>query len=345
MQTIARILFVFVLASAMVSASFAAEDQKAEKSPEKEYVAVVNGEKITKKSLDQKLAYVQSRYASQGRRLQPQQLADVQKDIVERMVEKELLYQESKDLGITIEDEKVKGRLQQFQDKFPNKEKYQQQLDQLGYTEEMIRREIRENMAIQQLIEQEIASGIEVTDEDLQSYYDDNADQFTTPAKVKARHILVKTDKQADAADTEAAREKIEAIQKRVAEGEEFAEVAKEESECPSSDKGGDLGFFSKGRMVPPFEDAAFSMEPGEVSDIVETRFGYHLIKVEDKKEASQKSYEEVKENLRKQLENEKVKEAIGEYVAKLREDAEIEMNLPQAAESSGEGKETPEKG
>jgi peptidyl-prolyl cis-trans isomerase C len=104
------------------------------------------------------------------------------------------------------------------------------------------------------------------------------------PEQVHARHILVKVDPKADATQKAAARKKIEDIQKQLKNGEDFSELAKKASDCPSNAKGGDVGYFGRGQMVKPFEDAAFSLKPGEVSGIVETEFGLHLIKVMDKK-------------------------------------------------------------
>jgi peptidyl-prolyl cis-trans isomerase C len=337
MHRITLTVFVLLITALLASPGLSADSDKNGKNSETDVVAVVNGKNISQESLQQKLSFVEKRYASQGGQLSDEQLSMIKKDILERMIEKELLYQESKEAGISVGDEKVNSQLEQFKAKFPNDEAYQAQLSQLGYTEEMIRKEIRENMAIQELIEQEIASDIEISDTELKAYYDENTEQFTTPEQVKARHILVKTDQSDSEEQKKEAREEIEAIQKRLEEGEKFEELAKEESEGPSGKKGGDLGYFSKGRMVKPFEEAAFAMEPGNVSDIVETRFGFHLIKVEDKKPASKKGYEEVKKEIRQQIKNEKVKQSIDNYVSTLREKATIELKLPEAGKEESD--------
>ena len=332
MRILARTVIALTLALTLALPAFAADEKDAGKKESTDYVAIVNGTKIPYQSLEQKLNFVKQRYASQGQQLNEQQLNSIKQDIVDRMVEKELLYQKSQELGVEVDMDKVDSQINQFKKKFDDEKKYQQQLSQMGYTEQLLRSEIKQNLAIQKLIEEEIASKVALSDKELKKYYKNNTKEFETPAKVKARHILIKTESDASEADKKEAKQKIEAAQKRLEDGEKFAKVAKDASECPSSKKGGDLGFFSKGRMVKGFEDAAFAMEPGEVSDIVKTRFGYHLIKVEDKKPASQKSFEEVKGSLKKNMKNERVRKEMDSYLKNLKKEADIKMNLPDSA-------------
>lgn len=127
----------------------------------------------------------------------------------------------------------------------------------------------------------ELAKDLTISKSDLDKAYEENIARYTKPEQRHARHILVKVDQQASEGARKAAREKIEAALKRIRSGEDFAKVAKEVSEDTTAAKGGDLGWFSRGAMVAPFEEAVFSMNPGEVSDIVETPFGFHIIKLE----------------------------------------------------------------
>ena len=148
---------------------------------------------------------------------------------------------------------------------------------------------------------------------------------FKQPAQVKASHILIKVEPTADDAAKAAARKKIEEVRQKLTDGGDFAELAKEYSEGPSGPKGGDLGFFRRGQMVKPFEDAAFSMKINEVSAPVETRFGYHLIEVTDIKPEQTLAYADVKDKIAQRLKQEKIQEAAKVYVEK---DAKIEKLL-----------------
>ncbi len=338
MRILANTVVILSLAFLLASPACTADEKEAKTENQTDsYVAIVNGEKIPQERLDQKLSLIKKRAASSGQQLDESRLESIKEDMVNNMVEKELLYQKSQEIGIEVEPAAIDSQMQQFKQQFPDENQYKQQLSALGYTEELLRSEIETNMAIQKLIEQEIASDIEITDEELNAYYENNPDQFETPEQVKARHILIKTDAEADEAEKQAARKKIKELEKRIEEGEKFSEVAKEESECPSSERGGDLGYFSKGQMVKPFEEAAFSLAVGNVSDVVETRFGYHLIKAEDKKTASKKTFDEVKDQIKQQLEQQKVKEQLPSYVENLKEAGDVEINMPESSSPSPE--------
>jgi len=163
------------------------------------------------------------------------------------------------------------------------------------------------------------AEKITVTDKEVEEYYKTHKDRFREKEAVKASHILIKVDKDGDKKAWEAARKKAEEIRKKAAKGESFAELAREYSDDPGSkNKGGELGYFTKGRMVPEFENAAFSLKKGEISQPVKTAFGYHIIKVEDKKPAQQKKLSEVKETLKDELLKEKQKKAMNDIIKKL---------------------------
>ena len=143
---------------------------------------------------------------------------------------------------------------------------------------------------------------IQISDEEIISYYEYNMDTFSEPKKVKARHILFKLSETASEEKENEIRAKAESVLKEAREGEDFIALAKKYSEGPTKTKGGDLGYFSSGQMLKPFEEATFNMAPGQISDLVRTKFGYHIIKVEDVKEASTKPLDEVRAQILKTL-------------------------------------------
>lgn len=165
---------------------------------------------------------------------------------------------------------------------------------------EKVKVELASHMAATRVIE-----GIKVEDVDEKAFYDENPDLFAAKPQVSAKHVLV--DSEASAND----------IAKEIADGLSFEEAAKKYSTCPSKEQGGDLGYFSKGQMVPEFEKAAFEGEIGKVIGPVQTQFGYHLIKVEDKKEGSVMPFEQVQGQIHQQLIQSRQKEA---YDAKVKE-------------------------
>ena len=157
--------------------------------------------------------------------------------------------------------------------------------------------EAKKEILIKSYLKKEIEDQIKVTDDDVKKYYEANKDKFKEPEKINVSHILV---------DTEAEAKDILA---KLKGGADFAALAKEKSKCPSKDKGGDLGLLSKGQTVPEFEQAAFALQPGQLSDVVKTQFGYHIIKVTGKQPEKSMAYDEVKDQLKQMLVADKQKE------------------------------------
>lgn len=174
--------------------------------------------------------------------------------------------------------------------------------------------EAKKNL-LQQYAVDKVVEGADATEAEAKDYYEKNTQAFVTPEEVRARHILVKEEDEA------------RKIADEIKMGKDFEEAASEHSACPSKAKGGDLGFFTAGKMVPEFDKVAFALEVGELSHIVKTQFGYHLIRVEEKKEASVKPFDEVKDQVIQYLNRQKKTLKYTEYTSKLREGASIEVN------------------
>jgi peptidyl-prolyl cis-trans isomerase C len=186
----------------------------------------------------------------------------------------------------------------------------------------------RDNFLANEYIKREVAGKITVPENEIKAYYDSHPDEFKKPEMIRARHILVKVEPSASQNDKEKAKEKATDILKKIKAGDNFEKLADDLSDDPGSkSKGGDLGFFSRGRMVKQFEDAAFSLKPGETSGIVETQFGYHIIKVEEKKDASTEPYDAVKDKISQKLIQERVKTKVAEFLDKAMKDAKVEMH------------------
>lgn len=299
-----------------------------DKKPSDEKVAVVNGVVIARIQFDKELKVHLERVSRQGRQITDDQMEELKKDILEGLIEREVLYQESQKAGIKIADQKVDDQVAAIKKRFPNEEEFKKALAGMGLTEEDVREQIQHGLAIRELIDQKVANKVVITDEETKAYYDANPQLFNQPEEVKASHILIKVEPTADDATKAAARKKVEELQQKLKDGGDFAELAKENSEGPSNARGGDLGYFKRGQMVKPFEDVAYSMKIDEVSDLVETRFGYHLIKVYDKKPEQTLAYADVKDKIAQRLKQEKVEKDATLYVEDLKKGAKIEKSL-----------------
>lgn len=180
-----------------------------------------------------------------------------------------------------------------------------------------------------QYLSKEVVDKVQASEEDMRLYYKIHESEFKTPEAVRARHILAKAEKSATQETKKKAQEKIGDILKRIKNGEDFAKLASELSEDPGTKaKGGDLGFFPRGKMVPEFEAIAFSMKQGEVSGIIETEFGYHVVKIEEKKGPAIEPFENVKDKVREKVLNEFRKARVDEFMEKAMKDANVELNL-----------------
>ena len=175
--------------------------------------------------------------------------------------------------------------------------------------------------------QEEVASKIVISPEQTRKFYDENPEVFKVPEMVRASHILVKVDAQASAEDKAKAREKLVELQKRVQKGEDFAAIAKESSDCPSSANGGGSGLLSEGADGGTVRGCRLCSQTGvRVSDIVETQFGYHLIKVTEKKEPGVMPFDEIKEKIAQHLKQEQLAQEVGKYLEQLKAKAKIEI-------------------
>lgn len=253
-----------------------------------EVLADVNGVKITMADFENEVNSLPEQYRGKINK----------KKFLDDLILQELLYEEAK-----------KKKLQEDKDV----------IDALKMVEKKI--------LVQKLVEKEVMQLAKPTEEEIKKYYEENKDNYKIPEQVNAAHILIRVKDGATEEEDNTARKKLEDILKKIKEGGDFATLAKENSDCPSKSRGGELGYFSRGQMVPEFEEVAFKLKPGEISEIVKTKFGYHIIKVLDKKEPRQKELSEVKEEIEQQLTRKKQKDAFENYTKGLKEKAKITIN------------------
>ena len=325
----------------------AAEDAKptAEEGP----VATVNGVSITRHAFDREMSLMERRIRRPILNLPADQIAQLRDSILNDLINRELLFQESVAKKIEIPEAETQKEFDRIKGRYKDPKKFETIMSQMQMTEASLKEQIQRKAVIQKLIDQEVGDKITMTEDEAKLVYEEHTDDFKQQAQVRARHILIKVAPDADEAAKAEARKKLEAVVEKVKTGEDFAELAKTHSEGPSNVRGGDLGFFGQGQMVKPFEEAAFSLEPGKVSDIVETRFGYHLIKVEEKKAERALSFDEVKGKLMEKLKRGKIEREMMTYILSLREKAKIETLLPGTsalapAEAPAKAAEEPKK-
>ncbi len=320
----------FTLLTALTLILLALPASAAEEKPSsKDKVAIVNGSVITRVDFEREIHVAEQQFSRMGKSPSDSQLSEIKQKALERLIERELLYEESQKKEIKVDEAELNRK---FKERFPNEAELKSLLSTMNLTEADLKSQFRLGMTIGKLIDQEFMQKITVSDKETKQFYDNNPMFFKQAEQVRASHILIKADSKVEKTQKAEARKQLEEIQQKVKEGEDFATFAKDSSQCPSSAKGGDLGYFGRGQMVKPFEEAAFALKPGEVSDIVETRFGYHLIKVVDKKPEAKIAYNDAKERIERRLKNERIHKEVTQYIEKLKETAKIERFMPEDA-------------
>jgi len=285
----------------------------------------VNGTAITRLELDRAVKVMLAQNQMQ-QPLAPELMKQASDAALEQLTSAELLYQEASKLEIKDMDKQVTEKVAQNKAKFGSDAEFEKALAGVEMTPKDMQDFTRKDIVINNFIEKRFTAKAAATDAEARKFYDENIEKyFKKPESARASHILIGADEKTTPEERKKAKEKAEAILKRLKAGEDFAAIAKSDSSCPSSSQGGDLGSFGPGQMVPSFEKAAFALKPGEISDVVETQFGYHIIKLTEKQEATTDTFDSVKPRIIDFLKREKVQKDLSDYIEELRKTAKIE--------------------
>ena len=258
----------------------------------------------------------------------PEDIKAAQRAALDQLIFAELMYQQGMKTPPADLDKQVDFKMSQNKGKFSSPAQYEEALKSSGVTEKDLAEITKKDIVISNYIEKSIVPTITVSDEEIKNFYNENKAKLGEEAQVKASHILIGVDAAANPEVKAQAKAKAEATLQELKAGKDFAATAKAVSTCPSKDQGGDLGFFAKGQMVPAFEQAAFALKPGELSGVVETQFGYHIIKLTDRKEAETPKLEELQEKIAAFLKGQKTQKAVFDFVTKLRKESKVEVML-----------------
>jgi peptidyl-prolyl cis-trans isomerase C len=299
----------------------------------------INGADIPESEIEKLVKQQLTMIAKQSAQMPPtfteQYAKQIREQVLEQTIRRHLLDEKVKEANIVVTDEEVMSTVEKIaaaQREPLSLEEFKKKLAEYGQSFDNVKEDIRKGLARNRFMETQWAGKINVTEEDARKYYQENSKQFETTEQVRASHILIKpvltdpnVDPNADPNEPKAeAKAKAEDLLKQIKGGADFAELAKANSNCPSAANGGDLGFFSRGDTTPEFENVVFELEIGQISNVVETEYGYHIIKVTDHKDAGTTSFEQAKEDIIKQLTQTKQSEIAEEYIRSLKTGAKI---------------------
>jgi peptidyl-prolyl cis-trans isomerase C len=291
-------------------------------------LATVDGTDISVEDFNKEMLRVQLAVLNSGKVLSCPQVTKLRTEVAEGLVRRELLFQEAKK-KVKVTEAEVNDEMKKLKDQYGSDANFTAALSASNVTPATLKAQIERTLLIQKYIETQFSSKVTVTDQEIRAAYDRNRDSFRQPEQVKASHILVKVDAQADAKKKAEARKKIDDVKARVAQKQDFESLARTYSEDPSGSKGGDIGYVARGQVLKPFEDVLFALKTGEVSDVVETPLGYHLIKATDRKAETVIPFETLKDQLAKALKQEKGQQEATASIGKVREATKVTITLP----------------
>jgi peptidyl-prolyl cis-trans isomerase SurA len=293
--------------------------------------AVVNGQPITLSEVEERVGPERQRVLQESDEAKrARDLATLLHQGLEQLIDEKLIESEAHTIGADVSEDEVQRGLEQLaRQSSMEVPEFKEALEQQGISWETARETVRRQQLMGQVLRFKVKPR-KITDEEVQTAY---AGVAKAPEyEVRARHIFVATPERATPAFVATARKKAEDALQRVKSGETFALVARELSDGPTAREGGDLGYFKKGLMLPAIEQAAFSLKPGEISPLVKTSSGFHIVMVEDRRAIPPKPLPEVKEDIRNQLANESIFKERENYIASLRKTAQIDEKLEASA-------------
>ena len=287
-------------------------------------VARVNTHTITSDELERA---VRSAEIQAGQALPPQFRDQVYRSVLDRLVSFHLLLQESETLSISADDAAIDARIDMIRSGFPSDDAFETQLGSWETTLDALREETRRDLVVERVLESEVLPGIDVDVEAAREFYELHSAQFTEGGGVRARHILLGLSPNATDEEKSEARDRAERLRREAEGGTDFAELARTHSEDPgSAANGGDLGLVVRGQTVPSFEAALFALEPGELSEVVETPFGVHVILMVEREAERTAPFAEAGVQIREFLIEQEQQARVATFIEELKARADIEI-------------------
>ena len=291
-------------------------------------VAKVNGKPIYESRVTREVDKQLQKFGRHGMRgTRPDLENRLRKNALKRIIDREILVQASQKVVIPDIDKRAREKLESMKTDLTSEKKFQQYLKARGMTARTLMISMKKDIRMNEYLKSRGLADSHVSEEETRGFYDQRKEVFKRKESVMVSHILVRVTNDADKEDIDRARQRVEDLRRRIAAGKDFAEIAKKHSDCiRTKQTGGDLGYIKRGFMPPKFDEVAFSLKMGQVSEVIETQFGYHIIRAVDKKPAGYVPLEDVKDFINKYLQREALRKEIALHTQKLRQKAKIEV-------------------
>ncbi|RJQ81474.1 MAG: hypothetical protein C4519_08890 [Desulfobacteraceae bacterium] len=298
----------------------------AETQPRAETIlASVNGVAVTARDLEWETAHFGADLRLRNQMISKEQLNTLNAQLIENLIERELLFQHARKSKIAVPPQWVDAALSDLKTRLGGAAALQNYLAAVGKTQNQLKDRLRTGLAVRRLLRRQAVRAIRVSEAEMQVFYRQHPEFFERGEQIRVRHILVSVKDWDDPNQPANALNKIQGLKMRIEKEHDFAVLAIDHSDCPSRIRGGDLGYVTREQLVESFAEAAFALPQGAVSDIVSTRFGYHLIQMVERRPPVPIGYKDVREKIERTLRRNKENAAIKGYVARLKSQAEIQ--------------------
>ena len=287
-------------------------------------VAVVNGVDLSEADLNQEINTIMPMSQPFHGKISDEKKAKIRSDAMKVLVDYELMAQDALGKGIKIPQAVIDGEMDKLVKKFKSKKDLVKAYKGAGFTDKTFLRIMQRRLLAEKIHALEVDGKVSVTPEKLKSYYDSNISKYNKPEEFRASHILIKVDPSSNKEKRLALRASADSILKRLKDGEKFEEIAVNESDDDSKNKGGDLGYFHAGQTIPEFNDALTKLKVGETSPVVESLYGFHIIRLTDKRPARQIPLDEVQDKIKKDMVATQKKQLQDEWMDGLHKKAKI---------------------
>jgi parvulin-like peptidyl-prolyl isomerase len=316
--TIGLTLLALLVGASAVTAQTAAPDRGLDE------IARVNGVVITRREFQIEYRQAVDKHVDEGQPVNEAYIAPIRRAVIQRMVEEELLFQESGRLGIAVSTEELDDRIAAARARFDSESAFAQEITRLHMDESQYRRKLHRQMAIDRVIERQVMPSLSVSEAEIRQFYDANPQRFKTPEEIRLSHIFIRFEPGENTDQPTQARRKMETIAAQLTQGADFAALARDYSEEPRREYGGDLGYIERGQILPQLETVSFELAVGETSPILTTGHGFHLLRVTDRKPGKVTTFEDAHTAIRQTLLQLKRDQAVKAYVDTLRKKADI---------------------
>jgi peptidyl-prolyl cis-trans isomerase C len=289
-------------------------------------IAKVGGESISKSDLEAAIRSVEQQNG--GRSVPPERRDEIYRGLLDNLVSIRVLRQEVADRHMTATDADIAAHINELRKQFPSEAAFKQAMAMQHVSQEKLRDDARMDLLVNRLLENEVNSKLSVKPGDISAFYEKNPDKFKQSESVHASHILIIVPPGADAGTKAAAKGRAEEALKAARGGKDFAALARQYSQDGSAQRGGDLGFVVRGQTAPAFENAAFALQIGQISDVVETPFGFHIIKVTERRPGRAVPFPEAAAQIQQYLEQQQRQALSKAFVDGLKAKHKVEIYI-----------------